>query len=96
MEGFSSPPFFFIFIAVISLHSFLLLVRAKLVVPGSFGGSCFQGFIKSIQTPLARYRRCFVWTMDATSYPQLHRSVTNWFRPRLHDLCFGESPSICQ
>ncbi|KAJ3791936.1 vacuolar amino acid transporter 4 [Lentinula aff. detonsa] len=27
----------FIFIAVISLHSFLLLVRAKLVVPGSFG-----------------------------------------------------------
>ncbi|KAJ3740591.1 transmembrane amino acid transporter protein-domain-containing protein [Lentinula detonsa] len=37
MEGFSSPPFFFIFIAVISLHSFLLLVRAKLVVPGSFG-----------------------------------------------------------
>ncbi|KAK7031269.1 hypothetical protein VNI00_013520 [Paramarasmius palmivorus] len=27
----------FIFIAIISLHSFLLLVRAKLVVPGSFG-----------------------------------------------------------
>ncbi|KAJ4468587.1 transmembrane amino acid transporter protein-domain-containing protein [Lentinula edodes] len=27
----------FIFIAVISLHSFLLLVRAKLAVPGSFG-----------------------------------------------------------
>ncbi|KAJ3781144.1 vacuolar amino acid transporter 4 [Lentinula aff. detonsa] len=27
----------FIFIAVVSLHSFLLLVRAKLVVPGSFG-----------------------------------------------------------
>ncbi|KAI3616982.1 hypothetical protein WG66_004323 [Moniliophthora roreri] len=27
----------FIFIAVISLHSFLLLVKAKLVVPGSFG-----------------------------------------------------------
>ncbi|THU81388.1 hypothetical protein K435DRAFT_972367 [Dendrothele bispora CBS 962.96] len=27
----------FIFIAIVSLHSFLLLVRAKLVVPGSFG-----------------------------------------------------------
>ncbi|KAF5389069.1 hypothetical protein D9757_004994 [Collybiopsis confluens] len=27
----------FVFIAVISLHSFLLLVRAKLAVPGSFG-----------------------------------------------------------
>ncbi|KAL0564129.1 hypothetical protein V5O48_017925 [Marasmius crinis-equi] len=27
----------FIFIAIISLHSFLLLVRAKLTVPGSFG-----------------------------------------------------------
>jgi proton-coupled amino acid transporter len=28
----------FVFIAIISLYSFLLLVKTKVVVPGSFGG----------------------------------------------------------
>lgn len=29
-------------IALISLYSFLLLVKAKQVVPGSYGGKCFK------------------------------------------------------
>ncbi|KAJ3994330.1 vacuolar amino acid transporter 4 [Lentinula boryana] len=45
----------FIFIAVISLHSFLLLVRAKLVVPGSFGGSCFRDIGGALYGPWMRH-----------------------------------------
>ncbi|KAJ3982984.1 vacuolar amino acid transporter 4 [Lentinula detonsa] len=45
----------FIFIAVVSLHSFLLLVRAKLVVPGSFGGTCFQDIGGALYGPWMRH-----------------------------------------
>lgn len=34
----------FVLIAVISLYSFLLLVKTKFVVSGSFGGRCILNF----------------------------------------------------
>ncbi|KAE9398833.1 hypothetical protein BT96DRAFT_939884 [Gymnopus androsaceus JB14] len=38
----------FLFIAVVSLHSFLLLVKAKLVVPGNIGGALYGPWMRHL------------------------------------------------
>lgn len=67
------------FIAMISLYSFLLLVKTRLVCHGSFGGE-HRGIgicdDKPDMTPSCRHRRHPIRQVHAASDPVLNRIVT--------------------
>src|SRR5258707_2152637 len=82
-------------IALISLYSFILLVRTKFVVSGSFGGKLPSPIPPcSILRILVRTRWRAVREMDADRYPYIHRCVTARIRLCLYHLHSRQFPSI--
>lgn len=73
-----------LFIAAISLWSFLLLVKTRLVVPGSFGGKPFCATVLLLRKLILvfRYRRRIVRTSDAGCHSDFDRIVANRLRCR--------------
>lgn len=65
-------------IALVSLYSFLLLVKTKFVVSGSFGGmySSFRGGYAAFLTVL-RSRRDALRSMDALLNSHFHHHLAN-------------------
>ena len=82
------------FIALISLWSFLLLIKTKFVVSGSFGGM-FSGAIRDlpIDSHSFRYRRSAIWSIYAHRYPKFYHHFPAGFRFCLYNLCGGEFES---
>lgn len=84
----------FVFIACISLYSFLLLVKTKFVVSGSFGGMQVMASVKFMDwQSFIRHWWNFVWAMDALPDSGVDCSISTGLRSCLHDLRCGESPS---
>jgi len=80
-----------VFIALVSLWSFLLLVKTKFVVSGSFGGT---STVTTRNPPLDnhsfRHGRSIIWSIYAHRYPHFYRCFSAGLRFRLHNLCGGE------
>ena len=83
-------------IAVISLYSFLLLVKTKFAVSGSFGGMSLPTMI-SIAAFLTDFRpgRDALWAMDALCYSHVYHNLTARLCLRIYDLRRGELAELC-
>jgi len=83
-------------VAIISLYSFLLLVKTKFVVSGSFGGMSLSAVI-TIAAFLTdfRPRRGALWTMDALFYSHVYHHLANRLCLRIYDICCGELAELC-
>ena len=76
-----------VFIALVSLWSFLLLVRTKFVVSGSFGGMSSDAvWDLPLDNHLFRYRRSTLWSIYAHRYPHLYHCFSDRFRFYLYHL----------
>lgn len=67
-------------IAGISLWSFLLLMQAYMVVPGSFGGELLE--LQSTKANAFRYGRSIVREIHANFNSYLPHCFSDWFRMR--------------
>ena len=78
-------------IAIISLYSFLLLVKTKFAVSGSFGGMSLSTVI-SIGAFLTGFRpgRDALWAMDALCYSHVDHDLTDRLCLRIYDIRRGE------
>jgi hypothetical protein len=82
----------FVFIAIISLYSFLLLVKTKVVVSGSFGGIITTSRSPSrVDSQFLRYRRKSLWSYDALSYSWLNSLIPDRVCSGIHNFCVPES-----
>lgn len=80
-----------VFVALVSLWSFLLLVQTKFVVSGSFGGrSSVIMWNPPPDNRLLRYRGGIIWSIHAYRYPHFYHCFSTGFRFRLHDICGRE------
>lgn len=84
----------FTFIACISLYSFLLLVKTKFVVSGSFGGKYTRSQSQCISLTPTPNRHWWgpLWALDALYNSWIYCRLANWLRCCIHHLCGSESP----
>lgn len=83
------------FIALISLYSFLLLVKTKFVVSGSFGGaSTILPWVSSRTHVFCRYWRDAVWPLDALRDSEFDHNLTARLRLSLYHLRIREPAGI--
>lgn len=83
-------------VAIISLYSFLLLVKTKFVVSGSFGGMSLSAVI-TMAAFLTDFRpgRDALWTMDALFYSHVYHNLTDRLCLRIYDIRRGELAELC-
>ena len=72
-------------IAAISLWSFLLLVKTRLVIPGSFGGVSLLRYMRAfpahpILTFYRRYGWNVVWELVPSGHLDFDRALSDRFR----------------
>ncbi len=78
-------------VALVSLYSFLLLVKTKFVVSGSFGGMSLSVVIITLHLLIDfRPGRNALRTMDALLDSHLYHNLTDWLCLRIHDIRRGE------